>query len=83
MALKDEFNKAAKDVKSLDSASNEELLALYSLYKQATVGDVSGKKPGAFDLKGKAKYEAWSKKAGMSKEEAMKEYVSLVKKLLS
>jgi len=81
MAVKDDFKKALDEVKSLESLSNEELLDLYGLFKQSTVGDVSGSKPGMFDLKGKAKYEAWSSRKGLSKDEAMKKYVALVKKL--
>lgn len=75
------FNQALIDVKKLSGLTNDELLALYGLYKQATAGDVSGSKPGMFDLKGKAKYEAWSKNKGMPQEKAMANYVALVKKL--
>lgn len=83
MATKADFEKALEEVKGLSNLSNEDLLDLYGLFKQATVGDVSGSKPGMFDLKGKAKYEAWSSRKGLSKEEAMKKYVALVKKLKS
>jgi acyl-CoA-binding protein len=75
------FEKALGDVKKLSGLANNELLALYGLYKQATAGDVSGPKPGMFDLKGKAKFEAWSRNKGMAKEKAMANYVALVKKL--
>jgi diazepam-binding inhibitor (GABA receptor modulating acyl-CoA-binding protein) len=61
--------------------SNEELLQLYSLYKQATEGDVTGERPGGFDFKAIAKFDAWSELKGKSKENAMEEYVSLVEKL--
>lgn len=81
MAIKADFEKALEEVKGLSSLSNEDLLDLYGLFKQSTVGDVSGSKPGMFDLKGKAKYEAWSSRKGLSKDEAMKKYVALVKKL--
>jgi len=75
------FNQALIDVKKLSGLTNDELLALYGFYKQATAGDVSGPKPGMFDLKGKAKFEAWSKNKGMAKEKAVTNYVALVKKL--
>ncbi|MFO1518786.1 MAG: acyl-CoA-binding protein [bacterium] len=81
MSAQDDFKQALKDVKNLSDLSNDQLLSLYALYKQATEGDVSGSKPGMFDLKGKAKYEAWSQQKGVSKEQAMKKYVALVKKL--
>ena len=63
--------------------SNEELLNLYSLYKQGTDGDVSGEKPGMFDFKGQAKYKAWEKHAGTASEDAQQQYVDLVEELLS
>jgi diazepam-binding inhibitor (GABA receptor modulating acyl-CoA-binding protein) len=81
MSVKDDFNQALQEVQKLSDLSNEELLALYGLYKQATVGDVSGPKPGMFDLKGKAKYEAWTERKGLSKEKAMERYAGEVKKL--
>ena len=57
------------------------LLGLYGLYKQATEGDVSGSRPGVFDLKGRAKFDAWAGRKGTSKDDAMKKYVALVGKL--
>lgn len=54
---------------------------LYALYKQATEGDVSGERPGGFDFKAIAKYDSWAEIKGKSKEDAMKEYVSLVNRL--
>ena len=83
MPLQKDFEKALQDVKKLSDLDNTELLSLYGLFKQATVGDVSGSKPGMFDLKGKAKYEAWSQNKGLSKEKAMEKYIALVKKLSS
>ena len=61
--------------------SNADLLMLYALYKQATEGDVSGERPGGFDFKAIAKYDAWAEVKGKSKDDAMKEYVSLVDRL--
>ncbi|HKY63346.1 MAG TPA: acyl-CoA-binding protein [bacterium] len=83
MSTKKEFDQALKDVKKLSDLSNDQLLQLYGLYKQATEGDVHGPKPGMLDLKGKAKYSAWEKQKGKSAEKAMSAYVSLVKKLAS
>jgi len=81
-SLKDQFAEAKGRVEKLASRpSNEELLELYGLYKQATEGDVTGSRPGMLDLKGRAKYDAWARKKGASKDEAMKAYVALVKKL--
>ena len=63
------------------SPSTDDLLELYALYKQATSGDVSGSRPGMLDMKGRAKYDAWSKKKGTSKDDAMTSYVALVDRL--
>jgi acyl-CoA-binding protein len=81
--LKKQFDKAVKDIKGLsERPDNDTLLRLYSLFKQATEGDVKGEKPGFFDFAGAAKYEAWENLAGMSQDQAMKKYVDLVKKLV-
>jgi acyl-CoA-binding protein len=81
-SLKDQFAEAKGQVEKLTSRpSNDQLLELYGLYKQATEGDVAGSRPGMLDLKGRAKYDAWAKRKGASKDEAMKGYVALVKKL--
>jgi diazepam-binding inhibitor (GABA receptor modulating acyl-CoA-binding protein) len=49
------------------SPSNEEMLQLYGLFKQANVGDNTTAKPGMLDMKGKAKWSAWEEKKGMWK----------------
>ena len=61
--------------------SDDELLELYSLYKQATMGDNNTDKPGFLDFKGKAKWEAWNKKKGTSKADAETAYVALAETL--
>lgn len=76
------FEDAQARVKKLSSTpSNDDLLELYALYKQATAGDVSGSRPGMLDLKGRAKFDAWTKKKGISKDDAMQKYVAFVDKL--
>lgn len=63
--IEEQFQKAAEDVKNLKSRPNdEELLEIYALFKQATVGDNKQPKPGMFQLKEKAKHEFWLKKTG-------------------
>lgn len=82
MSLAEQFQQAADDVKQLSKRpTNEELLDLYAFYKQGSEGDVSGKKPGMLDVKGRAKYDAWEKRKGMNKEEAMQKYVDYVERL--
>lgn len=82
MAIKQDFEKAVSDVKELSTRpDNSTLLMLYSLFKQATEGDVQGKRPGMLDLKGRAKFDAWTARKGTSSEQAMAEYIALVKDL--
>jgi acyl-CoA-binding protein len=83
MDLKQQFEQAVADSKTLtDRPSNETLLQLYSLYKQATEGDVNIDAPAnPFDFVSRAKYEAWESLKGKPRETAMEEYVSLVHKL--
>ena len=85
MDLKQEFEQAVADSKTLnEKPDNETLLQLYSLYKQAIEGDVNTESPSnPFDFVNKAKYEAWLSLKGKSKDEAMREYTKLVKKLKS
>ena len=83
MDLKQLFGQATSESKNLrDRPSNDSLLQLYSLYKQATDGDVNIEPPAnPFDFVAKAKYEAWTALKGKTKERAMQEYINLVEKL--
>ncbi|XP_033900445.1 acyl-CoA-binding protein-like isoform X1 [Acipenser ruthenus] len=77
-----DFDKAAEEVKNLKSQpSDQEMLEIYSLFKQATVGDVNTARPGMLDFKGKAKWDAWDARKGMGKEDAMKAYIAKVEEL--
>jgi len=76
------FEQAAVAVKSLpEKPDNDTLLQLYALYKQGSSGDVAGEKPGFFDFVATAKYEAWEKFKGLSRDDAMQQYIDLVKTL--
>ncbi|KAM9287360.1 acyl-CoA-binding protein [Morus bassanus] len=76
------FQKAAEEVKQLKSQpTDQEMLDVYSHYKQATVGDVNTDRPGMLDFKGKAKWDSWNALKGMSKEDAMKAYIAKVEEL--
>ncbi len=80
--LKQQFEAAAQAAQRLaKKPDNQTLLQLYALYKQATVGDASGKKPGFGDFVGQAKYDAWSKLKGTAQEAAMQQYITLVGQL--
>jgi acyl-CoA-binding protein len=77
------FEQAQKDVKTLTKRpGNDEMLFLYAHYKQASEGDVSGSRPGMLDMVGRAKYDAWAKLKGTSKDAAMQKYVDKVGALL-
>ncbi|HKZ36067.1 MAG TPA: acyl-CoA-binding protein [Chryseolinea sp.] len=77
--MQQQFESAAARSKEFTRRpSNEELLQLYALYKQATEGNVSGERPGGFDFKEIAKYDAWEELKDKSKEQAMQEYITLV-----
>jgi acyl-CoA-binding protein len=83
MPLEDDFTTAQARVKQLaHTPPPDQLLALYSLYKQATAGDVTGPRPGMLDFKGRAKYDAWSSLEGTSRPVAMQRYVDLVQRLV-
>ncbi len=82
--LKGDFVAASEKVKQLKARpSNDELLKLYSWYKQATTGDVTGKRPGMFDIPGRKKYDAWEECKGMAADQAMTQYTTLVNQLVS
>ncbi|HET8858652.1 acyl-CoA-binding protein [Marivirga sp.] len=83
MSLQEDFKNAAERSKTeiKERPSNEDLLKLYALYKQADEGDLTGERPGGFDFKAIAKFNAWEELKGKSSEEAMKEYIDLVNKL--
>lgn len=76
------FQQAAAAAQNLASRpDNDTLLQLYALYKQATAGDATGKRPGLFDVVGRAKFDAWAGMKGLGKDTAMEQYVDLVEKL--
>jgi len=80
--LKATFEQAVADSKSLpEKPDNMTLLKIYALYKQASAGDVDGKRPGFADMVGRAKYDAWAAVKGKSADEAMQEYVDLIESL--
>ena len=81
--LKKKFDKAVSDVKKLsEDPDNATKLRLYALFKQASSGDVEGKRPGFTDMVGRAKFDAWAALKGTSADAAMKQYADLVGQLL-
>lgn len=81
-SLQDRFEAAAQAAASLSARpDNETMLRLYALFKQAKTGDVTGNRPGMFDMVGRAKYDAWAGLKGTSRDAAMQAYVDLVDSL--
>ncbi|MEZ4768034.1 MAG: acyl-CoA-binding protein [Caldilineales bacterium] len=77
--LQAQFETAAADAQKLARRPDDQtLLKLYALYKQATVGDVQGKRPGFTDMSGRFKYDAWAKLKGTPQEDAMRSYIDMV-----
>jgi acyl-CoA thioester hydrolase len=80
--LEQKFEEAKKRVMELpEKPDNEKMLELYALNKQATVGDIDIEKPGMFDFVAAAKYNAWTGKKGLSKEDAQQKYIDFVNAL--
>lgn len=82
MNLQAEFNQAVTDAQNLpERPNNMALLKIYALFKQASVGDATGERPGVSDLIGRAKYGAWDALKGTGQEEAMRQYIDLIREL--
>jgi acyl-CoA-binding protein len=80
--LQSQFEAAVAQSKSLtERPDNSTLLKIYGLYKQATVGDNTDKKPGFSDLVGRAKWEACNGFKGMTGDVAMQQYIDLIDSL--
>jgi acyl-CoA-binding protein len=80
--LEEKFEVAKKRVLELpERPSNEKMLEIYSLNKQATIGDINIDKPAMFDFIAAAKYNSWTKKKGMSKEDAQQKYIDFIESL--
>lgn len=80
--LEQRFRAAAHAARKLPvRPTDDQLLELYALYKQATRGDVHGARPGLLDPVGRAKHDAWTGKRGLAPDAAMAAYVALVDRL--
>ncbi|XP_055300116.1 acyl-CoA-binding protein homolog [Sitodiplosis mosellana] len=83
MSLDERFNEAAERVKTLTKRpTDQELLQLYAFFKQGSFGDNNTSKPGMLDLKGKAKWNAYWEKKGMSQDIAKEKYIAFVDELM-
>lgn len=78
--LAQRFAEAQARIKPVTGLGNDVMLEMYALYKQATVGDAGGDRPGMLDLRGRAKYDAWARRKGMTRDAAMEAYIAVVAK---
>ena len=76
------FEEAMLLLKTLPEQRPDVLLKMYGLYKQATLGDVTGKRPGMLDFRGQAKYDAWAEFKGQTTDQAKAAYVAYVEELV-
>ena len=80
--LKARFEQAVAESKQLpEKPDNMTLLKIYALYKQASAGDVDGKRPGFTDMVVRAKWDAWNGLKGTSADAAMQDYIDLIESL--
>ncbi|KZT62148.1 ACBP-domain-containing protein [Calocera cornea HHB12733] len=85
--LDSQFDRAVEIVQGLSKTGPiqtgyEEKLAMYSLYKQATVGNVPSTRPGIWDVLGRAKWDAWARHRDMDEREAKRQYVDTLLRVL-
>ena len=80
--LNDRFEAAVAQSKNLsERPDNATLLQIYALYKQATGGDNTEKKPSFSDMVGRAKWDAWAKLKGTEQDAARQQYIDLIESL--
>lgn len=80
--LQARFDKALADSKLLPAKpDNNTLLQMYSLFKQGSVGDATGERPGFTDFVGRAKFDAWAALKGKTQDEAKQAYIDLIESL--
>jgi acyl-CoA-binding protein len=82
MHLQAEFDQAVADSKNLpERPGNMTLLKIYALFKQASIGDAQGERPGLTDMVARAKYDSWNALRGTPQQEAMRQYIDLIAEL--
>lgn len=80
--LQARFELASKQVTELSEApDNLAKLKLYALFKQSSVGDATGSRPGMMDFVGRAKYDAWAELKGQTQDQAKENYIAFVEEL--
>ncbi len=81
MSVEKVFESALERITLLDEQPTHVQLNLYGLFKQARFGDVQGSRPGMMNVRGRAKFDAWASRQGMSSDEAMQAYIDVAEEL--
>lgn len=71
---------SAKDEGGAWSLSSAEQSTLYGCFKHVKQGPCQGDRPGMFSPVARQKYDAWNKLKDTTKEDAMQQYVDIVRK---
>lgn len=81
--LRAQFEKAAGHLTRLATAGlrREDLLYMYSRYKQITCGKCDLPKPSFFDFESRQKWKAWKELGDKTVQQAMQEYIAAVKEM--
>ncbi|CAB3399956.1 unnamed protein product [Caenorhabditis bovis] len=86
MSLDEKFNAAVEIIQKLPkqgpvSTSNDQKLTFYSLFKQATIGDVNTERPGIFSIIERKKWDSWKELNGVSQDEAKERYIKALNEM--
>lgn len=77
--LENNFDMSCMLVKTLvKPPSNNDLLYLYGMYKQGTIGNCNVNEPSRFSVKQHAKWDAWNMNRDIEKSVAMAFYIAKV-----
>ena len=83
MSLDVKFAKAFNELSEFEeNLAPDVMLKLYAYYKQAVLGNTFSYK-GEVDVRDAFKFNAWTQLNGMSQENAKKQYIKLVNKILN
>ena len=84
LSIEKRFKRASKRILALEERPDDNtLLRLYSLFKQATEGDATGRLPIAKGMVAVAKWKSWKKLEGTDPEDAMASYCEIADVLLN
>lgn len=85
MDLEKRFMESASIIKNRNTdISNDDLLHLYGLYKQGTIGNCDlGNQPWTMFKEERARWNAWYKNYNMIKSDAMQKYIDKVNELMN